>query len=59
MHKFSPGSCLQDAVGEVLEVVVELGGEAVDALLHHAVHLPVQLVLGQVQVKPAGWFILW
>ena len=52
MHKFSPGSCLQDAVGEVLEVVVELGGEAVDALLHHAVHLPVQLVLCQVQVEP-------
>ena len=41
MHKFPPVSCLQDAVGEVLEVVVELGGEAVDALLHHAVHLPV------------------
>ena len=31
----------EDAVGEVLEAVVELGGEGVDGLLHHGVHVTV------------------
>ena len=31
----------EDAVGEVLEAVVELSGEGVDGLLHHGVHVTV------------------
>ena len=43
---------LQYSICEILKVVVEFGGDAVDALLHHIVHQPVQLVFRQVQVKP-------
>ena len=43
---------LQNSVCKILKVVVELGGDAVDALLHHGVHQTVELVLSQVEVKP-------
>ena len=43
---------LQNSVCKILKVVVELGGDTVDALLHHGVHQTVQLVLGEVQVEP-------
>ena len=41
----------QNAVGVVLEVVVESGGERVDARLDHLVHRQLQLLLGQVHVE--------
>ena len=44
---------LQNSVCKILKVVVELGGDAVDALLHHGVHQTVELVLSQVEVKPS------
>ena len=43
---------LQNSICKILKVVVELGGDAVDALLDHGVHQPVQLVLSEVEVKP-------
>ena len=43
---------LQYSIGEILEVIVQLGGDAVNALLHHGVHQAVQLVLGEVEVEP-------
>ena len=43
---------LQNSVCKILKVVVELGGDAVYALLHHGVHQAVQLVLRQVEVEP-------
>lgn len=44
-------SSSEDAVGEVLEVVVELCGERVDGSLDHLVDERVQLVLRQVEVE--------
>ena len=44
---------LQNSICKILKVVVELGGDTVDALVHHAVHQAVQLVLGEVEVKPS------
>ena len=44
---------LQNSVCKILKVVVELGGDAVDALLDHGVHQTVELVLSQVEVKPS------
>ena len=43
---------LQNSICKILKVVVELGGDTVDALLHHGVHQAVQLVLRQVEVEP-------
>ena len=43
---------LQYSIGKILKVVVQLGGDTVDALLHHGVHEAVELVLGEVEVKP-------
>ena len=43
---------LQYSIGEILEIIVQLGGDAVNALLHHGVHQAVQLVLGEVEVEP-------
>ena len=43
---------LQNSICKILKVVVELGGDAVDALLDHGVHQTVQLVLSEVEVKP-------
>ena len=43
---------LQNSICKILKVVVELGGDTVDALLHHGVHKAVQLVLGEVEVEP-------
>ena len=43
---------LQNSICKILKVVVELGGDAMDALLHHGVHQAVELVLGQVEVEP-------
>ena len=42
---------LQDAVGEVLEAVVEFGGERVDGRFHHGVHQVLQLLLRHVHVE--------
>ena len=42
---------LQDAVGEVLESVVQFGGERVDGRLHHRVHQVLQLLLRHVHVE--------
>ena len=35
---------LQYSICEILKVVIEFGGDAVDALFHHTVHQPMQLI---------------
>ena len=42
---------LQDAVGKVLEAVVQFGGERMDGRFHHGVHQVLQLFLRHVHVE--------
>lgn len=41
-----------DAVGDVLEGVVEFGGDGAHGSVHHLLHQQLQLLLGQRHVEP-------
>ena len=41
-----------DAVGEVLEAVIEFGGYRPHAAIHHLLHQQLQLLLGHAHVEP-------
>lgn len=43
---------LQNSVRQVLEAVIEFGGEGVDGLLNHRVNKRVKLIFCEVQVEP-------
>lgn len=51
MFKFNPTTHSHDAVGEVLEAVIEFGGNGAHGALHHLVHQHLQLLLCQAHVK--------
>lgn len=41
-----------DAIGEVLEAVVEFGGDGPHAAIHHLLHQQLELLLGHAHVEP-------
>lgn len=41
-----------DAIGEVLEAIVEFGGDGPHAAVHHLLHQQLQLLLSHAHVEP-------
>lgn len=41
-----------DAIGEVLEAIVEFGGDGPHAAIHHLLHQQLQLLLSHAHVEP-------
>lgn len=41
-----------DAIGEVLEAIVEFGGDGPHAAIHHLLYQQLQLLLGHAHVEP-------
>lgn len=49
--QFSPSGVSHDAVGQVLEAVVEFGGDGAHGAVHQLLHQHLQLLLRQVHVE--------